>query len=63
MSKSHLPVIPDNDNPGLFQAICKFVPLIIVYSIRHLTVGTLVRYRLKKLEAKGEKWIIEDQAT
>lgn len=61
MSKSHRPVVADDDNPGLFRAICKFVPMIAVYSIRHLTVGALVRYKLKRLEAKGEKWIIEEQ--
>ena len=61
MSKSHRPVIPDDDNPGLFQAICRFVPMITAYSIRHLTVGSLVRNKLKRLEARGEKWIIEEE--
>ena len=62
ISKSHRPVVPDDDNPGLFQDVFKFIPLIFVYSIRHLTVGTLVRHKLKKLEAKNEKWIIEEEA-
>ena len=59
MSKSHRPVVADDDKQGLFQAVCRFVPMIVVYSIRHLTVGALVRHKLRKLEAKGEKWIIE----
>ncbi len=62
MSTSHRPVVADDDNPGLFRAICRFVPMIVVYSLRHLTVGALVRHKLRRLEAKGEKWIIEDQA-
>ena len=61
MSNSHRPIVADDDNPGLFQAICKFVPMIVAYSVRHLTVGAMVRYKLKRLEAKGEKWIIEEQ--
>ena len=61
MSKSHRPVVPDDDNPGLFQAVCRFVPMIVMYALRHLTVGALVRHKLKRLEAKGEKWIIEEQ--
>ena len=61
MSTSHSPVVADDDNPGLVQAICKFVPMIVVYAIRHLTVGALVRYKLKNFEARGEKWIIEEE--
>ncbi|MCY4361718.1 MAG: hypothetical protein OXE42_05975 [Gammaproteobacteria bacterium] len=61
MSKSHRPVVADDDNPGLFQAVCKFVPMIAAYSFRHLTVGALVRNKLKRLEARGEKWIIEEE--
>ena len=61
MSTSHQPVVADDDNPGLFKAVCRFVPMIVVYSIRHLTVGALVRHKLKRLEAKGEKWIIEEE--
>ena len=60
MSNSHRPVIPDDDNPSLFQALFRFIPMILLYSIRHLTIGTLVRFKLKKLESKGEKWIVED---
>ena len=33
----------------------------VMYALRHLTVGALVRHKLKRLEAKGEKWIIEEQ--
>ena len=60
MSNSHRPVIPDDDNPSLFQALYRFVPMILIYCFRHLTVGTLVRIKLKQLEQKGEKWIVED---
>ena len=62
MGKSHRPVIAEDENPGLFRAICRFAPMIVVYSLRHLTVGALVRLKLKRLQAKGEKWIIEEQA-
>ena len=62
MSTSHRPVVADDDDPGLFRAICRFVPMIAVYSLRHLTVGALVRRRLRRLEAKGEKWIIEEES-
>lgn len=61
MSKSHRPVVPDDDNPGLFQAICRFIPMIVAYSLRHLTVGAVVRYKLKKLKADGKQWVIEEE--
>ena len=35
--------------------------MIVAYSLRHLTVGALVRNKLKRLEARGEKWIIEEE--
>jgi hypothetical protein len=60
MSNSHRPVIPDDDNPSLFEALFRFIPMIFLYAVRHLTIGTMVRRRLKKLEQKGEKWIVED---
>ncbi len=60
MSKSHRPVVPDDDNPGLFQAVCRFIPMIVAYSLRHLTLGAVARYKLKRRAAKGEKWIIEE---
>lgn len=58
---SHSPVIADDDNPGLPEAICRFVPMIAVYLLRHLTVGALVRHKLRRLQVKGEKWIIEEE--
>ena len=60
MSNSHRPVIPEDDNPSLFQVLYRFVPMIIAYAFRHLTVGSAVRYKLKKFERNGEKWIVED---
>ena len=60
MSKSHRPVVPSDDNPSLFQALYRFVPMIILYAFRHLTVGALVRMKLKKLERNGQKWVVED---
>lgn len=60
MSKSHRPVIPEDDNPSLLQALTRFIPMITLYAIRHLTIGSLVRLKLKRLERNGEKWIVED---
>ena len=35
--------------------------MIVAYSLRHLTQGAVVRYKLKRRAAKGEKWIIEEE--
>ena len=34
--------------------------MIVAYSLRHLTLGAVVRYKLKRRAAKGKKWIIEE---
>jgi hypothetical protein len=60
MSNSHRPVIPNDDNPSLYQALIQFVPMMFFYSMRHLTIGTVVRFKLKRLEKNEEKWIVED---
>jgi hypothetical protein len=60
MSNSHRPVIPDDDNPSLYQALIRFAPMMFFYSVRHLTIGTVVRFKLKRLEKNEEKWIVED---
>ena len=60
MSNSHRPVIPEDDNPSLLQVLRRFVPMIILYSMRHLTVGTIVRQKLKNYQRMGKKWIVED---
>ena len=60
MSNSHRPVVPNDDNPSLLQALYRFVPMITLYAWRHLTVGTFVRRKLRKYQENGEKWIVED---
>ena len=50
---SHPPLVPQQEIQSNFQALTLFVPMVIKYIARHLTVGGYIRLRrivLKKLD-------------
>ena len=50
---SHTPLLPQQEIQSNFQALTLFVPLLIKYIARHLTIGTYIRLRRIALRRLG----------
>ena len=51
--KFHAPLMPQQEIQSNFQAVNLFVPLLIKYIARHLTIGSYIRLRRIALRRLG----------
>jgi hypothetical protein len=57
-STSHTPLLPQQEIQSDFQAWCLFIPLVIKYLARHLTVGSYIRFRRVILRRLGRTYYV-----
>lgn len=55
---THRPITPDGEYESDWQVIRKIFLPMLIYSIRHLTVGTAIRCRRAWLKWRGRKYYI-----
>jgi len=56
--KSHPPLLPQREINSDFQALITFIPMVIVYLARHLTVGSYIRLRRIALRRLGKNYYV-----
>ncbi len=56
--KSHAPLLPQQEVQSNFQALTLFIPLVIKYLARHLTVGTYIRIRRIIFKRRGQTYYV-----
>ena len=56
--KSHSPLVPQQEIQSNFQALTLFVPLVIKYIARHLTIGSYIRLRRIALRRFGRVYYL-----
>ena len=56
--KSHPPLLPQKEIQSTFEALTLFVPMMIIYLARHLTVGSYIRLRRIFLRKTGRKYYV-----
>jgi hypothetical protein len=57
-AKSHSPLLPQQEVQSNFEAVRLFVPLVLKYLARHLTVGTYIRIRRIILRRLGRTYYV-----
>ena len=58
MRSTQQPIVPQVPYDSLWKRLHHFLPLAFLYSVRHLTIGTAIRFRRRYLKWKGEKYYI-----
>ncbi len=58
MKSTQQPILPQFEDDSLWHRLRHFIPLALAYSVRHLTVGTVIRLRRRYLKWRGEKYYI-----
>jgi hypothetical protein len=58
MSTTHQPIVPDALDDSTWRRFRRFLPLAFAYSLRHLTIGTVIRFRRRTLKWRGAKYYI-----
>ena len=58
MKSTQQPIVPQVLDNSLWMRLRYFLPLAFAYSVRHLTIGTAIRFRRRYLKWKGEKYYI-----
>ncbi len=56
--KIHAPLLPQQEIQSNFQAVNLFVPLLIKYLARHLTIGSYIRLRRIALRRLGRVYYL-----
>jgi hypothetical protein len=56
--KSHPPLLPQKESQSTFEALILFVPMVIIYLARHLTVGSYIRLRRMILRKTGRTYYV-----
>ena len=57
-AKSHSPLLPQQEVQSNFEALTLFIPLVIKYLARHLTVGSYIRVRRIILRRLGRTYYV-----
>ena len=57
-TRSHPPLLPQKEIQSYFQALTLFVPMVIIYVARHLTVGSYIRLRRIVLRKRGRVYYV-----
>ena len=57
-AKSHSPLLPTQEVQSNFQALTLFIPLVIKYLARHLTIGSYIRIRRIILRRLGRTYYV-----
>lgn len=55
MRSIHQPILPQGEVCSPWEGLLRFVPLAVMYSLRHLTLGTWVRFRRRVVRWRGRK--------